>query len=310
MSASVACDRCNDGSQRAPRLRRDINLGTLEGLPPGSTGYRQHLQEQLELLKATGHEAAQSWGQFREVLAAGLRATGMARVLEVHQADEIARAHRDMGLDATTLHLGTGFETDAQADALVASVLEASARHGYTLYVETHRATATQDIWRTVQLVQRFPQLRFNADLSHYYTGHEMTYAGEFAQRMGHLQPILERTRFMHARVGNVGCIQVPVESEGVFLAHFRLMWRRCFLGFLRGAGEGDYLSFNPELLPMRIGEGEHAQWLHYAQNGATAADGPWRGEPSDRFAQAEALWCIAQEEFEQARQDLAKELA
>lgn len=44
---SSAIDRMNDGSQRPPRLRRDLNLGTLLDLPPGSSGARASLAEQL-----------------------------------------------------------------------------------------------------------------------------------------------------------------------------------------------------------------------------------------------------------------------
>ena len=54
---------------------------------------------------------------------AGLQATGMARITEPAQADAVAREHRARGVEATTLHLGTGFEDDDEADRLVAAVL-------------------------------------------------------------------------------------------------------------------------------------------------------------------------------------------
>ncbi len=294
-------DRTNDSTQAAPYLRRDINLGTMLGLPCGSLGYRETLSEQLTLLKAQGYVAAQSWNHAAEVLAAGLRATGMAYVTQPTQTDSIVRGHKEAGLDATTLHLGTSFETDAEIDALVASVLEASSKHGYPLYVETHRATLTQDIYRTLAMVQRFPEIRFNADLSHYYAGHELIYGGQIAQRMDRLNPIFERTRFMHGRIANSGCIQAPVADEGDYVAHFRTMWQRCFEGFLRDAGPGDYLSFNPEVLPMRVGTGTDTMWLHYAQQRRTTACDPLDGEPTDRFLEANALWAIAREAFEAA---------
>lgn len=283
-------------------------MGTLLNLPRGSQGYRPQLAEQLVLLKEHGYIGAQGWNESEQVLAAGLRATGMARIAEAHQADTVASAHNALGLDATTLHLGNSFETDAEIDVLVASVLEASARHRYPLYIETHRATLTQDIQRTLAIVERFPDVRFNVDLSHYYTGHELTYGGEFLVRMERLTPIFERARFMHGRIGNTGCIQVPVEGEGLFVAHFQQMWQRCFEGFLRGARAGDYLSFNPEVLPMRIGDGAHTQWLHYAQQRTPRADDPLEGEPSDRFVEAEKLWSIASEAFAAAQNQIAKE--
>jgi hypothetical protein len=74
----------------------------------------------------------------------------MGRVMQAREANVIARADKALGLDATTLHVGNSFETDAEIDVLVGAVLEASARHGHPLYIENHRATITQDLRRTL----------------------------------------------------------------------------------------------------------------------------------------------------------------
>jgi len=58
-------------------------------------------------------------------------------------------------------------ESDADMDAMVKDVVTASERHDFPMYVETHRATVTQDIRRTVDLVERIPDVRFNGDFSH-----------------------------------------------------------------------------------------------------------------------------------------------
>ncbi len=295
-------DRCNDGSANPPRLRRDINLGTLAELPRASTGWRETHAEQLALLKADGHEAVQIWQPTREAARAardaGLAVTGICRALVPTEVDAIVREQRDLGCEITTLHVGNSFETDAEMDALAAAVLEASARHGHPLYVETHRGTMTQDLRRTLDLVERWPALRFNADLSHWYTGHELTYGGEFHERAQRLAPVFERVRFLHARVGNPGCIQTGLDDPGDYLSHFRWMWQRCFEGFLRGAGPGDYLSFNAELLPQKMGADF---WLHYAQPRVDLAGDRFNGEPSDRYVDAGRLWQIAGECFEAA---------
>ncbi len=301
----ASIDRLNDGSQRAPYLRRDLNIGTLLGLPRGSSGFKPTLAEQLRLVKDGGHVAVQSWNQWDDILAAGLRATGMARITRPVEADAVARTHRQAGLDATTLHVGDSFESDAEMDALVGAVLEAAERHGHPFYIETHRATITQDIKRTIDLIGRFPTIRFNADLSHWYTGHELTYGGEFFKRIEYLQPVFDRVRFMHARIGNTGAIQTALDLEGPCVMHHRLLWQRCFRGFLDGAAPGDYLSFNAELLPMRVGEGEHAMWIHYAQTQRASASDPLAGEPSDRFADAALLWQMASAEFDAAVQTI-----
>jgi hypothetical protein len=285
------------------RLRRDINLGTLLELPRASRGWRASLDEQLAMLRELGYEGAQAWEGFDRIHRAGLLPLGMARVTQPAQVDDIARRHRDEGLGFTNLHVGTGFESDVQLDALADALLEAQARHGHLLLVETHRATATQDIWRTLQWVARRPALRFTADLSHWYTGHELTYGGEFDARRARLVPVLDRVQALHGRIGNSGCLQTPLDRPGEALAHYRALWTAACAGFLRHAGPQDALSFAPELLPMAVGD--QPLWLHYQQTVVAAAGDPWQGEPCDRFADAEQLWRLACDCFEAARNTL-----
>lgn len=273
------------------RLRKDFNLGTLLALPPASSGWRASLDEQLTLLKQSEHEGVQAWDGFERIHRAGLQPLGMARALKPADLDGIARRHAHEGVVFTNLHLGTGFETDEEMDTLAGALLEAQARHGHTLLVETHRATATQDIWRTLQWVRRFPELRFTADLSHWYTGHELTYGGEFESRMARLQPVFDRVRALHGRIGNSGCLQTPLDRSGHYLDHYRAMWTACCVGFLRHASEGQALSFAAELLPMAAGD--PPLWLHYQQATTSRVDDPWRGEPCDRFVDSHMLWTI-----------------
>src|SRR6202021_447999 len=98
------------------------------------------------------------------------------------------------------LHVGNGFEDDAQMDGLVCAVLAASEKIGIPMYIETHRATITQDVWRTIQLPKRIPEIRFNGDFSHFYTGQELPY-GNLAAKFNAMQPIFDRVRFMHVRM-------------------------------------------------------------------------------------------------------------
>lgn len=284
----------NDASNRQPRLRQDLNIGTLWNLPTASTGWAGDEATQLAIVKSHGFEAVQHWYP-KGVLAAGLSATGMGRVLQAVEVAPIAAAHKKLGLDATTLHVGTGFESDLEIDVLVNAVLEASIQQSYPLYIETHRATITQDMRRTLDMVARFPDVRFNADLSHWYTGAEMTY-GDFDAKLALLQPIFDRVGFMHGRIGTTGAIQTALDLGGPYVEHHKAMWTACFRGFLKTAGPGDYLSFNPELLPANIAHNGTTQWMNYAQ---TAKDGT---ETSDRFVDALALWQLAQGCFEAAQ--------
>lgn len=226
------------------------------------------------------------------------------------EADAIAAKHADRGDRCITIHLGWGIEDDREVDALVEAVLEAQQRRNLPIFIETHRATVTQDIWRTIQLIKRHPDARFNGDLSHYYCGQELVY-GDWDQKMEFLGPLFDRIGFMHGRIASPGCIQVPVsediharpvQAHGVvnYLDHFRDLWTRAMQGFLKRAAPGDVLPFAPELLA-----GTH----YYARLFPDEA-GVLR-EESDRYAQALLIAQIARESFATAweRQEAQKDV-
>jgi len=282
-----------------PSLRLDLNLGTTWLLPGWSSGPRGDEQTVLEAARAAGYRGVQG-ADPRRCRDLGLVPT----TFDVRQAPggltERARGWADLGYACSTLLLGTGLETDDAAARLVEEVLEASTAAGIPIYVETHRATVTQDVWRTLQLVRRFPELRFNGDFSHWYTGHDLP-SGGFEAKLQVLAPVLERVRYLHGRIGTTGCIQVDVgdgrPADQPPIAHFREFWVRALAGFLASAHDDDVpapgseIGFAPELLPSVFG---------YARL-FPGPDGELR-EESDRWAQALVLCRIAEECFETAR--------
>jgi hypothetical protein len=287
-------DTLNDGSDRAPRLKVYLNNGNLADLPEWSI-WPSGLEgaEAVAKLKEDGFEGVQD-GDPAACRAAGIGSAGSGRVDAPTDALELAKRLQDAGHEGGTCHVGTGFEDDAEMDVLVNAVVEASARTGFPLFIETHRATLTQDIWRTIQLVERIPEIRFNGDFSHYYTGHEMPY-GDFHAKLTAMEPIFERIRFMHGRIGNTSCMQVdigdgssPAPQEfghSNFLSDFRKMWTRAMRGLKRSAGPGDILIFATEILSPKI----------YYGRMFTGPDSQLR-EECDRYQQALAYARIARE--------------
>ena len=282
----------NDGSERAPSLRIGLNEGNLAGLPDFSAGPRGSIDEVLAAVRAAGFEAFQGSDPVA-ARAAGLIPSGSGRINHVGEAGPLARSLRDDGYVCGTVHVAWGIEDDATVDALVEDIIIASESEGLPLYIETHRATITEDMWRTVKLVERFPEIRFNGDFSHYYTGHEMVY-GDFDAKLSFLSPVFDRVRFIHGRIGNPGSMQVAVrgiDDPAPYIAHFRELWTRSMLGFLRTAKPGDYLTFAPELLVPDI---------YYARTFPNS-DGSFI-EESDRWEQALIYVQIANECFEEAQ--------
>jgi hypothetical protein len=241
---------CNDGTTNPPRLRLDINGSNIMGLPKFSTVPRGDDRTLLAAVKAAGFEGIQTGSKIAAARELGIGVTGGGRINTPEEAELRASDAKELGFDCLTAHVGWGIEDDDQVYALVEATLRASEKHQVPIYIETHRATITDDIWRTVQLTKKFPEIRFNGDFSHWYTGHEMVY-GDIEAKWAFMQPVFDRVRFIHGRIGNPGCMQVDIGdgSNQKYVDHFKEMWTRSFVGFLKSAKPGDYICFTPELL-------------------------------------------------------------
>jgi hypothetical protein len=239
-----------------------MNLMAVEDLPPWSAGPQtKDLAQVLEAVREAGYDGVQfvtAIGEREARLCEGLALgrCSLGRVNEPGEADELAARLAGEGQECGTLHVGWGMEDESRAGALVEAVLAASERRRIPLYVETHRATIFQDAWRTVQIVRRYPQLRFNGDFSHWYTGLEMVYGG-FETKVASIGPVLDRVRFIHGRIGNPGCVQVSLGDDETrhepYVSHFRRLWVASFAGYLRDDVAREPFLFVPELLGPRI---------------------------------------------------------
>ena len=285
----------NDGSSAPPALRVYLNLANLIGLRADSIWPGLQGRARDERLAADGFQGVQLTSGDEPVSGSPLPYCGLNRISTPGEADAIAAKHKDRGDQCITVHVGWGFEDDDDVDRLVEAVLAASDRHRCPIFIETHRATIAQDVWRTARFARKFPEVRFNCDFSHYYCGQELPY-GDWNDRMASMQPIFDRTGFMHGRISSPGCMQVPIgpdpsqrppQVHGIidYLQQFRDMWTRAMAGFLRHAGPGDVLVFAPELL---AGTYYYAR-LFPDQRGQLV-------EESDRYAEALLLAQVARE--------------
>lgn len=276
----------NDGSGDPPKLRIYMNLDTLTDLRADSVGPRVDAAQCYERLLEDGFEGVQL--TTNEPVSSGLLLPycGLDRINVPAEADAIAAKHADRGDLCITVHAGWGIEDEDDALRIVDAILTASNKHNLPIFIETHRATITQDMWRTVQLAKRFPDIRFNGDFSHYYCGQELVY-GDWDQKLAFLEPVFMRIGFLHGRIASPGCMQVPIDADlrarpaqahGVvnYLDHFRQLWTRSMAGFLETAQPGDVLIFAPELL---------AGTYYYARQFPNASG--VLEEESDRYAQS-----------------------
>ena len=295
----------NDGSADAPKLRVYLNLDNLTDLRADSlfpAGLDDSARDKR--LAADGFEGVQLTNDSQPGADSILPFCGLDRISTPAEAHAIAAKHAARGDECLTVHAGWGIEDDDEVWRLVEAILAASERCRLPIFIETHRSTITQDMWRTVQITKRFPEVRFNGDFSHYYCGQEMVYGG-LEMKLAFMEPIFSRVGFMHGRIASPGNMQVPIGPDlhtrprqahgGVdYLADFRAMWTHAMAGFLHSAGPGDVLIFAPELL---AGTHYYAR-LFPSPSGALV-------EESDRYAQA-LLYCdLARSCFETAKSHL-----
>lgn len=291
------------GARPSGHLFIALHLATLVELPDWSAGPKGGSMAVAKSLLAAGYCGVQGTSDpaFRE---AGLVTFGSGTIPAAEQAYDVVAEQADRGHEATTLHVGTGFEDDAAALRLFESVLNASRRTKHQVYVETHRATLTQDVWRTLRWTAYFPELKYNADLSHWYTGLQLP-NGDFEEKLRLMAPIFSKTGFIHGRIGTSGMIQTSIGLGGrdePHLSHFKTMWRRCFDCFLRRSAPNDRFYFVPELLASVVNTQSGKIYKEYA---LTVADASGNSvEISDRWDQALKLVKIALDLFEAARRD------
>lgn len=122
---------------------------------------------------------------------------------------------------------------------------------------------------------------------------------GDFDSKLKALQPVFDRTRYVHGRMADSSCIQVPVSArEATNSRHFLEMWSRSFSGFLRNVREKERISFASELLPNWAVLNSRYVEIHYARM-RHGSDG--LAEETDRWSEALLLCEMAQAAYQHA---------
>lgn len=276
-------------------MRLDFCLTTLAGLAPDSKAPAgEGLYEALRAAGFGGVQAPAMTG-LRE---AGLVGVGQAMVSKPEQLDVLARDHAEQGFAATIVVAGNGLEDDSACDRFAEALLAAAQRHRHRMLLENHRGSMTQDIRRTIDLIGRFPELRFCADFTHWYLGHELP-LGDMEQKLSFLQPFIDRAEIVEGRIGSSNCAQISLESvtdERHFVVDHRRFWTACFRACLQRGREP---VFAPQLLPALLHHAGVDYPIAYAQM-RRGPDGSWQ-EQDDRWQQSLLHCAIARDCYRNA---------
>jgi hypothetical protein len=232
-------------------LRHAIARDNFIDLARHSSGWQPDEDRYYAAVAAAGFSAVQG-GDGDICRDHGLDLLGTGVVRRPIEAAAFAAHWAEQGALAATCIAGDGFESDSEADELVLAVQNASLLCGLPIHIETHRASLTQDMWRTVRLLERHPTLTLNCDFSHWFTGLEMA-ALDWELQIERLRPVFAQTHFLHGRVGDRCCMQVSLRDgrEDKHLLPFRALWREVMRHRSEGIPTAD-LWFVPELLGTR----------------------------------------------------------
>jgi len=247
--------RYNDGSNNPPRLRLSHSLWSLTKLP--MNGEEWSLAEKCRRVREAGFEAIECWltdENEREVTAA-LRKEGLRLALGHHPftlddtRKTVERARR-LGADYIFAQPADAFTPEETAVALIRDGHALASDQGVPYFLETHRNTCTETLPQTYRLLERLPEIRITADLSHFFVIGEF-YGWEGERLPERLGPVLERVSSFHGRISNGEQVQVDVgDGTGRTPQVYVQIWAQGMRAWLRGARPGDVLPFASELGP------------------------------------------------------------
>ncbi|MQY31784.1 sugar phosphate isomerase/epimerase family protein [Nocardia aurantia] len=285
-----------------PRLELFNSLWAMEDLPyRGARAWS--LDEQLDLLERNGFDgAAVDLGARQRPEATRLAAALRGRVLRVAvfafagTDAEIGTALRyadTVGADRMVV-CGRLFDDDSAALAAVLGRWHRRcAGAGVAMQLETHRHTLTEDLRRTVALLNVLdPAIRLAIDLSHYVCGSEIPLpVPDAVDEL--LTTVLDRTESVQGRVATRCQVQIPLgfpQHRG-WEDQFRDWWIRAFTAVLRHRDGGS----EPVMFCTELGTTPYA------------ITGPDGHELSDRWADTLTLRDRAAAAFDAALDGLTR---
>lgn len=246
----------NDGSSNAPRLRMQGSGWSLGNLP--RDGAQWSIVERLDRIVAAGFrgfDASCASETEADELAAMLRDRGLAIGFSARASDvddllaPIELAHR-MRADYLSVRVIGSLKASPEIAEILQEMFELVNDAGLPLFIQTHRGSVTQDLRRTVKVVDRFKKVRFTGDFSHYALAGEMT--GSWSEEVwDHFRPIAARCGHWHGGISFGQQAHNDIgDSAGELAQQFKRLWSMGMAAWLKKSQPGDVLPFTCESGP------------------------------------------------------------
>jgi len=223
-------------------------------------GIEQTLDEKLEKIIAAGFDGVSAeWGDRRlaqhitsTLKPRGLSAEGVCFPKTIDELKPIL----EIGTETSLQHLNLQPNARPRSIKECVPILEGWARLAeqvdFPVYIETHRDRMTTDLYFTLDLLDELPDMKFLADLSHFFVGREFA---EPVTEENHrlIERILDNSWAMHGRIASREQVQIeiqfPQHKKNVDL--FKLWWRYGIESWRKRAGADANFVFTCELGPQ-----------------------------------------------------------
>ena len=141
--------------------------------------------------------------------------------------------------------------TPAEAVPIIDDWLALASDYPFPVLMETHRNSTLNDLFYTLEILKRVPQLRLCADLSHFVVDRELQLPLS-AVDAAYFSTVIERSDSFQGRISNNQQIQIAIEFEqhALWVAQYFEWWRQGFNAWSARSGPNDTLRFLVELGP------------------------------------------------------------
>ena len=141
--------------------------------------------------------------------------------------------------------------TAAEAVPVVETWLAMAEAYDFPLLLETHRNGTLNDLFFTLEVLEKVPELRLCADLSHFVVDRELQIPLNETDE-GYFSTILERSDSFQGRISNNQQIQIAIDfpQHQDWVAQYQQWWQQGISGWHARQAHDATLNFLVELGP------------------------------------------------------------
>ncbi len=223
-------------------------------------GMERSLEENVAMIVAAGyHGVSTDWrdrARSKRIAALlkphGMVAEGQCFPQTVDDLKPVLEIATETGLHHLDIQPDVRPRTMGECVPLIEGWMRLAEEVDFPVYIETHRDRMTTDLYFVLDLIERFPEMRLLADLSHFLVGREFAEPVS-DENHAYIHRVLDRSWALHGRVASREQVQIEISFP-----HHR-KWLDLFLGWWdygirswkRRAGPNEELSFVCELGPQ-----------------------------------------------------------